>query len=138
MRFAGKTPEEGAAYLAQEYPDAASRSTAEFLRLRSALAGRPASKDVLIRYYERLADKLQGPGGPSLDDIRSFHDETAILEDSRIDERVAALCEAHAVARVVPDGDPAELDKVIKALFSQVELSEDAKARIRGAVAVAY
>lgn len=138
VRFAGKTPEEGAAYLAQEYPDAASRSTAEFLRLRSALVGRPASKDVLIRYYEKLADELQGPGGPSLDDIRSFHDETAILEDSRIDERVAALCEAHAVARVVPDGDPAELDKAIKALFSQVELSEDAKARIRGAVAVAY
>lgn len=138
VRFAGKTPEEGAAYLTQEYPDAASRSTAEFLRLRSALVGRPASKDVLIRYYEKLADGLQGPGGPSLDDIRSFHDETAILEDSRIDERVAALCEAHAVARVVPDGDPAELDKAIKALFSQVELSEDAKVRIRGAVAVAY
>lgn len=138
VRFAGKTPEEGAAYLAQEYPDAASRSTAEFLRLRSALVGRPASKDVLIRYYEKLADELQGPGGPSLDDIRSFHDETATLEGSRIDERVAALCEAHAVARVVPDGDPAELDKAIEALFSQVELSGDARVRIRGAVAVAY
>lgn len=129
-----KTPQEGAAYLERQYPDAEARSGAEFLRLRAALVADRAGNGpdiVTCLYANCVAARLAQKGaGLSLDELEKFNAEVDGLADPRIASSYVELCGRYARFRVVPNGDPAELVRMARELFVRAGLAQQDMRRI--------
>lgn len=117
-----KTPEDGARYLNQTYPD---RTSPTFLRLRALLADTESGQATLKQLYVNMlgtkivADAVDGVIGP--DQLEAYRDEAAVLSDqASVDRVVSEAAERYLCHTVQPDEDPAALVQRISAVWGQV------------------